>query len=455
MKKIISFIALLLFLQASPVLANFEKALQNYEKKEYQKAFLHFYNLAEVGHKKAQFNLGSMFLEGAGTDKDLIKAYGWIKLSDLEDQKETNLVMEIYQQLTDEKQIEADTFYTSLKETLSEEALKTALEPIYKNTDRKSEAEIRREDPKILKSVAPLYPREASYKGVEGWVTVAYQLDGEGLPVEIQAIDSYPGDVFVRNTLKAVKRWKFQLPFGDEPYQEVYKFKLEFTLSEPTHSNKRLLGEIKEKAEAGDPDAQYRYAKFKDKVDYEPEFNPTKWLYKAARQGHLQAQFEVANRLLRGDGCEADKEKAINWLVKSASGDLAVSQLKLAKLFSKLEEKDRVYFWLDKAISSQDPKSAYEVAAFAYSLDDERYSLESIISFLLSYDIEDIQYPIRYHEFLAKLYFESGDFANAVSYQKLAHKKLRRVNKVPESMQAKLQKYEEALQNSKTSNVNA
>lgn len=284
---------------------------------------------------------------------------------------------------------------------------------------------------------------------------ISYQLDSDGRATDVYVIDSYPGNVFVRNTLKAIKRWKFKLPSGDEPYQEVYKFKLEFKLSEPTQSNKRLLAEIKEKAEAGDPDAQYRYAKFKDKVDYEPEFNPTKWLYKAARQGHLQAQYEVADSLLFGDGCEADKEKAINWLVKSASGDLAISQLKLAKLFSRLEDKDRAYFWLDKAISSYDPKSAYDVALFTYNLDDEKYTLKSIISYLLSFDIEDIQYPIRYHEFLAKLYFESGDFANAVSYQKLAHKKLRRVNKVPESMQAKLQKYEEALKNSKISNVDA
>lgn len=171
MKKIISFIAFLLFLQAPPVLADFEKALQNYEKKEYQKAFSQFYNLAEIGHKKAQFNLGSMFLEGTGVDKDLIKAYGWIKLSDLEDQKEVDLVMEIYQQLTDEKQVEADTFYTSLKETLSEEALKTALEPIYKNTDKSSRTESKRKEPEIIKWASPLYPREASYKGVEGWVT--------------------------------------------------------------------------------------------------------------------------------------------------------------------------------------------------------------------------------------------------------------------------------------------
>ncbi|MCW8857521.1 MAG: TonB family protein [Kangiella sp.] len=448
--KITARLSFLLFLlvTTSISLASFDDAVEHYEDGDYKQAFMEFQSLAEIGHKEAQFKLGLMFKEGAGTDKDLVKAYGWIKLSDENTQTKLELIDQVYQQLNNQQQAEAVSFYASLNETLNEEALKVALEPIYKNTDRRSEAEIRREDPKILKSVAPLYPREASYKGVEGWVTFSYQVDGEGSPVEINVVDSYPGNVFIRNTLKAVKRWKFKLPSGDKPYQEVYKFKLEFTLSEPTQSNKRLLAEIKEKAEAGHPDAQYRYAKFKDKVDYEPEFNPTEWLYKAARQGHLQAQYEVADSLLFGDGCEADKEKAINWLVKSASGNLASSQLRLAKLFFELEEQERGYFWLDKAISSQDPASAYNLAAFLYNLDDERYPLVSIISFLSSVDHEKVQYPIRFYELLAKLYFESGDFSNAVSYQKMAHKALRRVNKVPEGMQAKLHKYQEALEGS-------
>lgn len=446
MKRIVFLLAWLsLLILIMPVKATFDAALKNYEEGNFPTAFSQFQNFAGIGNKKAQFKLGLMFLEGTGTQKDLIKAYGWIKLSGKSAQTEVELVDKIYQNLSDEQQVEADMFYAHLSETLSEEALKVALEPIYKNTDRSSRTESKREDPKIVKWISPLYPREASYKGVEGWVTVSYQLDSEGRATNLHVIDSYPGNVFVRNTLKAIKRWEFKIPPGDEPYQEIYKFKLKFYLSEPTQSNKRLLAQIKENAEAGDPDAQYRYAKFKDKVDYEPEFNPTKWLYKAARQGHLQAQYEIANNLLSGDGCDADKEKAINWLVKSASGNLASSQLRLAKLFFELEERERGYFWLDKAISSQDPTSAYDLAAFAYNLNDERYSAKAIVLFMSSIDIKKVQYPIRYYELLAKLYFEQGDHLNAFEYQKKAHKELRQVDKVPEGMQEKLFKYEESL----------
>lgn len=445
--KIAAKIACLITLLITSILshATFEGAVKHYEEGDYQKAFMEFQSLAEIGHKAAQFNLGVMFLEGTAVEPDPVKAYAWIKLSDKKAQKEQAFLKEIFQQLDQDKQKEAEFFYTSLNESFSEEALKSALEPVY-TSNRNPVAEEKKAEPKLIKQSAPLYPRDAWYKSTEGWVTVSYQLDNDGRPYDIQVEDSYPGNVFVRNTLKTVKRWKFELPEGSEPYDEVYKYKISFTLSEPSQSNKRLLEEIKKEALSGDPDAQYRYAKFRGKVLFDPDFNPTKWLYKAALQGHTKAQYLLAESLFYGDACEVDREKAVNWLIKAASGNHSNSQLKLAKMLFKTNDKEKAHFWLDKAIESSTPKTAHDLTYYLYSLNDKKYSNEFIIDLMQKLDREGLQYPIKYYQLLAKLHFEQGDYSQAISYQKKAHKELLQHDKVPERMQERLTQYEQALE---------
>lgn len=112
--------------------ATFEDAVKHYEEGQFEKAYKEFQSLAEVGHKGAQFNLGILYLEGSGTKQDLVKAYAWIKLSDEDKGKETELLNEISQHFNEDKQKEADFFYRTLDKTYSSEALKLALEPVYK-----------------------------------------------------------------------------------------------------------------------------------------------------------------------------------------------------------------------------------------------------------------------------------------------------------------------------------
>ncbi|MDH5434877.1 MAG: energy transducer TonB [Gammaproteobacteria bacterium] len=57
--------------------------------------------------------------------------------------------------------------------------------------------------------INPLYPPEASMKGLEGYVTVAFDIDETGRPFNIRVIEAKPKGVFERSARAAVKKWKY------------------------------------------------------------------------------------------------------------------------------------------------------------------------------------------------------------------------------------------------------
>ena len=52
---------------------------QSYLKGDYQAAYEEWLPLAELGDAEAQYNLGVMYDEGAGIEKDLVKAAAWYR----------------------------------------------------------------------------------------------------------------------------------------------------------------------------------------------------------------------------------------------------------------------------------------------------------------------------------------------------------------------------------------
>ena len=419
--------------------ATFEDAVKQYEKGQFEKAYKEFQSLAEVGHKGAQFNLGILYLEGSGTKQDLVKAYGWIKLSDEEQGKETELLNEISKHFTDEKQKEADFFYKTLHNTYSSEALKLALEPVYRPI-KITAAKDKSSSLKPIKQKAPVYPREAQLEGIEGWVMVSFYLNENGYPTDIALEKAFPGDTFVRSSLGAIEDWQFEVPEGYDS-QEQYKYKLQYELR-GGGSYKNALKRLKLKAEEGDARSQYLYAKYGAEHSLDEEFNPTVWYYKAAEQGIANAQYELANNLLDGEGCEEDKEKAIAWLIKSASGDLGRSHFKLAKLFFQLEDKERAHFWLDKAINANDSTIALELAKYIDELDSEQFSLEVVHQVLKQAEDNAKVSPIRYYEYFADVSARLGDYEAAAKYQFKANMALKRIANVPEDMRTRLDEYQ-------------
>ena len=63
-----------------------------------------------------------------------------------------------------------------------------------------------------LVAIAPQYPTRAAQRGIEGWVLVAFTVDGKGdvIPDSISVVDADPPNIFNRSAIRATARFKFQ-----------------------------------------------------------------------------------------------------------------------------------------------------------------------------------------------------------------------------------------------------
>lgn len=97
----------------------------------------------------------------------------------------------------------------------------------------------------------------------------------------------------------------------------------------PASSQELDLSEIRQLAEAGEPDAQYKLGWALDGTER------VKWFRKAADQGHAFAQNELGNLCSSGQqGVTQDYVEAVRWYRKAAERNLAVAQTSLALAYN-------------------------------------------------------------------------------------------------------------------------
>ena len=58
--------------------------------------------------------------------------------------------------------------------------------------------------------IDPQWPREALEQGLEGYVLLEVLIGTDGSARDVKVIESKPGSLFVRNSIRAVLRWKFK-----------------------------------------------------------------------------------------------------------------------------------------------------------------------------------------------------------------------------------------------------
>ncbi|MFD2167382.1 hypothetical protein ACFSJY_14100 [Thalassotalea euphylliae] len=61
--------------------AEYETAISLYQQKDYTNALPALEVMAQRGEKKAQYILGTMYLNGQGTAQDLMKSYAWLSVA--------------------------------------------------------------------------------------------------------------------------------------------------------------------------------------------------------------------------------------------------------------------------------------------------------------------------------------------------------------------------------------
>lgn len=83
-----------------------------------------------------------------------------------------------------------------------------------------------------LVRIPPRYPMRAANRRIEGWVKVEFTITKAGEVTDAVVIESHPSDIFNREALAAVKRWKFKPKVVDgKTYEQRAQQTLEFKLS--------------------------------------------------------------------------------------------------------------------------------------------------------------------------------------------------------------------------------
>jgi protein TonB len=82
--------------------------------------------------------------------------------------------------------------------------------------------------------VNPQYPMRAAERGIEGWVEVEFTISAAGTVKDPVVTASYPGSIFNREALRAIRKWKYNPKIEDGVAVERYgvRVRLKFELKD-------------------------------------------------------------------------------------------------------------------------------------------------------------------------------------------------------------------------------
>jgi len=322
--------------------ADFNSALDLYESGNYSHAYNEFLEMAELGEKRSQFNLGVMFYNGQHVEKNINKAYAWMKLSvqgKSSSPKEKAIFQKIASGIDDKAPAESE--YQELKALYSTEVLIDKLYPVLVEPVGDEAFEATAET-----IVEPRWPREALANGIQGWVRLQFDIDKTGVPRNIHLLESFPKKIFNSMSLNAVKKWRFKQKkntSGESILSQNMRYTLSFRFEgqDPIKIKENVYKKTEQLANDGDPIAQFNIG-FWDKTlrNSKSDINPNEWFLKASVQGHPAAQYELGRSLVFGKGCIADKSKGLEWLMRSATNGNVRANLLLGSLATKMKDID-------------------------------------------------------------------------------------------------------------------
>lgn len=89
---------------------------------------------------------------------------------------------------------------------------------------------------KIISRASPRYPARALNRDITGWVSIGFTIDINGIPQDINIVESEPEDTFDDAALTAVKKWRFSPAMNEETKTPVESYvsstKLQFQIDD-------------------------------------------------------------------------------------------------------------------------------------------------------------------------------------------------------------------------------
>ncbi len=346
----LSFLIMLIFEVSA--LADFQTGVKAYKSGDYATALHEFKPLAEQGNADAQSYLGSMYATGFGVPKNYTKSVKWYRMAanqgDADGQTNMGIMYKNgygvpldykaaakwYSLAAEQGNAGAQYFLSKMYEkghgvpqdseiaakwrVLAEQSLKQ------ENSDTFIPIEdvdpFSSQSPKEVTSEAAKIIPNKDYPQRE--LTDAQNISTPSIKLSSSPRASIPQDI--QTGLIAYKRGDF-----DTAYKEFMPL-----------------------AEQGDAVAQYYLGEIYSKVMQDASI-AVRWYRKAAKQGHVKAQFLLGLMYRNGEGIRQNNTEAVNWLVKAAKQGHVKAQFILGLMYDRgkgVQQDDaKAVIWYRKA----------------------------------------------------------------------------------------------------------
>jgi TonB family protein len=419
---------LLLLLLAGRACAGTDEAMAFYEKGQYEQAYAEFMQLAEIGEREAQFNIGVMYFRGQHVAADRIQAYAWMALAAEggTDPRMTAALADVSRQFGHDELAEAERARQALFARYSTAALAALLAP--DATQGAGNAEPLR----AIKRTPAVVP--ASLRSIRGSVLadVMFTVAPDGTTRNYTVIASGHPAVSAA-AIDMLRHWQYEPPMVAGKPVEVYGERVRVTISEGPDIDVRrarlLVTSGRAKADAGTPADRYGFAYLLESLKSHKEVGidpaeSNRWYLSAAQQGFAPAQFALGKNLLIGKACAADAAKSARWLERAAAQGQPDAQYLLATEMLSGARMGRnpagAVKWLQRSADRNNQHAQLKLAWLYAAGADETLRNAALAKEYL--DKVDDEYPDRLtlFETRAAVAAALGDFNGAAKWQEKA-----------------------------------
>jgi TonB family protein len=418
--------------------------MSNYRAGKFAEARVEFLELAELGDGASQFNLGAMSLRGEGTDKDQGAGIGWLRAS-LENGHEgitEARLQESEAKLTEEQR-------RSLTEVLARYGRDALLERVLPRQELVNCDRVYRK-PRSQRMALPDYPPGQSLAGQNGVVIIEFTVGIDGLARDPHVLASAPPKKFDDAAIRGLLRSRFTpAELDSKPVEGRYAIRTRFVIDDGGGVlwNNEKIDAIKQRADAGQPDAQFvagLLGVLDDSLKIPAETAQELLLY-SAQSGYPDAQYWIAGEVTRERYCRSDSQKNRPWLQQAARGKLIPAKIALAyELLADPAPQPPAYFKeLLRPVIDGDNGYALKHAAALLSgarfpeLRDAALALQAAQKL----DKLDADADPQVSEAIAAAHAANGDFKRAARFQQRALKTAAELKWNTQRMQERLTDY--------------
>jgi TonB family protein len=419
------------------------------ERKEFERAFELYRELAELGQPEAQENLAAMYVNGEGVKRDNVLGYAWAAIA--KEGGGGDAAASIIAQLEPHLNAAARSRVAEVRARFGKAALQERLLPKPYDPAAKSKGAC-----SMRRATNPdaSYPREAKRQGIPGSVIVDVTVAPDGSARNVRVWNSFPVGTFDEVGRRVAFSSVYTPPIENGVAVPCrIRFKVKFGINDEVSNGLRggqhkLVREARARAEEGDPRSQLSYGLALEMGQRPIDKNnlPIEWYVKAAQGGIPAARYLVGRHLLAAadGGLEPDHSKGIAWLQMAADVGQPDAQTLLANYLLRKDPEHasgKAQDLLEKAAASGHRDGKFYLAGvLATGPDAARRDPRRALD-LLEQVRGELDFDPAFFEVRAAAHAMLGDFTEAQNDQKKALLKATNFGWDTKDQKARLENY--------------